>query len=70
MSKKAFPVNRENVHEMIEIVDTGMNLLDYFAGHALQGLLNTIRPGDQYSQFAETAYRIAEKMMEERGKYE
>jgi hypothetical protein len=47
----------------------GMDLRDYFAAKAVQGLLasDTFAP---VSEFVRKAYEIADAMMEERGKHE
>ena len=56
---KAFPVIYNGVHE------EGMDLRDYFAAKALQGLLasDTHAPVDT---FAEKAYEMADAMMKAR----
>jgi hypothetical protein len=60
---KAFPVISNGIH------DEGMDLRDYFAAKAVQGLLasDTFAPVEE---FARRAYQIADAMMEERGKHE
>lgn len=45
---------------------TGMNLRDYFALEAMHGLLES---GHKYTKVAETAYKIADAMLDERQKY-
>jgi hypothetical protein len=44
-----------------------MNLRDYFAGKAMQGIVDSsVESGLETSQIAESAYRIADAMMEAR----
>lgn len=61
--QSAFPY--DNLREF----SRGMSLRDHFAGQALQGLLTT--PGSVHQSekvVAEKAYKLAEAMMEARGK--
>jgi hypothetical protein len=46
----------------------GMTLRDYFAGQAMQGLLASYCPTITNSEMAQSAYRIADAMLEERAK--
>lgn len=43
-----------------------MDLRDYFAAAAMQGLIAQIPEGVRYCQLAEVAYLIADAMLEER----
>jgi len=46
---------------------TGMNLRDYFAAKAMQGIVDSsVESGLETIQIAESAYRIADAMMEAR----
>lgn len=66
----AFPcssVCRDSRDNLYETFQTGMTLRDWFAGMALQGLIeNAYTPLDD--GIAETAYKIANAMMKARGK--
>ena len=53
---KAFPNHRSE----------GMDLRDYFAGRALQGLLNEANSDFTDDAIAELAYSLADAMMEAR----
>ena len=44
----------------------GMDLRDYFAAHAIQGILANQKYPDSNSEMARWAYGIADAMMEER----
>ena len=48
-------------------VDSGMDLRDYFAGQALQGLLSTVK-GEEWieDEVASVAYAVADAMMKAR----
>ena len=47
----------------------GMDLRDYFAAKAMQGIVDSsVDAGLETTQIAESAYRIADAMMEARGK--
>lgn len=65
----AFPRTSKN-----GVSSNGMTLRDYFAAIALQGLM--INPGIKYTlknglkDIQEQAYYLADKMLEERKKYE
>ena len=65
---KAFPLLIENNY-----CQDGMDLIDYFAAKAMQGLLATIsyenNTSISYTEIAEQSYIIAAAMMEAR-KYE
>ena len=54
---KAFPNNRSE----------GMDLRDYFAAKAMQGLLSTVKDEEwQYDEVAAVAYEMADEMMKAR----
>jgi hypothetical protein len=54
---KAFPTHREE----------GMELRDYFAAKAMQGLLSTVKDEEwQYDEVATMAYNMADAMLEAR----
>jgi hypothetical protein len=54
---KAFPTHKEE----------GMELRDYFAAKAMQGLLSTVKDEEwQYDEVATIAYEMADSMMEAR----
>ena len=59
----AFPANCEGWED-------GMTLRDYFAGHAINGLVTAFYSVDEtvaYEDIAPQAYRIADAMLEARG---
>jgi hypothetical protein len=62
---KAFPLSIENNYRQ-----DGMDLIDYFAAKAMQGLLATIsyenNTSISYTEIAEQSYIIAAAMMEAR----
>ena len=66
---KAFP-GQEGMNEHVR-ANTGMTLLDYFAGKAMQGELSSQENGEIYGTdgIAVRAYEIAESMLKERQKY-
>lgn len=47
---------------------TGMDLRDYFAAKAMQGLLADTEIRQSWAKFAEDAYEVADAMMEAREK--
>jgi hypothetical protein len=47
---------------------TGMTLRDWFAGMALSGLVSDCALTAKWEKFAQVAYVIADKMIEERNK--
>jgi hypothetical protein len=65
---KAFPTTKEN---NTEYGNKGMDLIDYFAAQAMQGLLATIpyvnNTSVSYIEIAEQSYIIAAAMMAARG---
>jgi hypothetical protein len=65
---KAFPKIREHQDDTGQF---GMDLIDYFAAQAMQGLLATIpyvnNTSVSYTEIAEQSYIIAAAMMEARG---
>jgi hypothetical protein len=65
---KAFPVNTEWDYGGEQGYKTaGMNLRDYFAAKAMQGIVDSsVESGLETIQIAESAYRIADAMMEAR----
>ena len=68
---KAFPstepIYRDNIVGVKE--STGMDLRDYFAAKALQGLLTTVKDEQWLPQeVAEVCYEVADSMMKAREK--
>ena len=63
-----YPIDASEPHHWINNpLDTGMDLRDYFAGKAMQGIVDSsVESGLETSQIAESAYRIADAMMEAR----
>ena len=61
---KAFPVQWKTTHGT-QSVNQGMDLRDYFAAKALQGMLAGNYQGDIYMA-AQNAYRFADAMIHER----
>ncbi len=60
---KAFPIT-SNYEE-----NNGMDLRDYFAAKAMQGIVDSsVEAGLETTQIADSAYRIADAMMEARKK--
>jgi hypothetical protein len=75
MSEKAFPVTGHSVDASGAycgdvVREPGMDLLDYFAAHAMQGLIAMGPDGYDGKPVvtAITAYEHAEEMMKERAK--
>jgi hypothetical protein len=65
---KAFP-NKKIDNHGYDVYSTGMDLRDYFAARAMQGLLNTaLNENVPKDQVAEVAYKIADSMMKARSK--
>lgn len=70
---KAFPgksVERNGMHSTKNWNNPGMDLRDWFAGQALQGLLsgrcaNTL-PRDTYNEVTSCAYKYADEMLVQR----
>jgi len=61
---KAFPTAVDNGHSENQ---DGMDLRDYFAAKAMQGLLSTVKDEEwQYDEVATIAYEMADLMMEVR----
>ncbi len=59
---KAFPVPNSDYQD-------GMDLRDYFAAKAMQGIVDSsIESGLETQQIAESSYRIADAMLAERNK--
>jgi hypothetical protein len=50
------------------VTHTGLSLRDYFATHALQGLIANPSNTDSEEMFARAAYSIADAMLKERTK--
>ncbi len=67
---KAFPlIDFETEEDGYIYFDSGMDLRDYFAAKAMQGIVDSsVDAGLETTQIAESAYRIADAMMEARGK--
>ena len=69
----AFPVPkdvlRDSTSDTTEFV-SGMSLRDWFAGHAVAGIVSTVNFDNEFepSVCAETAYSIADAMIKERAK--
>ena len=73
---KAFPSNKKVkvyagkfgvIHEK-EVLQDGMDLRDYFAAKAMQGLVTTVKGEEWHAEeTAEIAYFVADAMMKERG---
>lgn len=61
----AFPVLIDDL-TVIDIVQTGMSLRDYFAGQALAGLITTIKTDEGAGLLVSAAYSIADDMLVER----
>lgn len=62
-SGPAFPTTKESC---LEICSEGMTLKQYFAAHALQGLLAYYgNPNHRYDEIAMQAYTYAEAMIDE-----
>ena len=62
---KAFPTTIDN--EGYQIDHQGMDLRDYFAAKALQGIVDSsIDAGLETERIAEAAYQIADAMMKAR----
>jgi hypothetical protein len=66
---KAFPLQAsENSHGW-NAAQSGMDLRDYFAAKAMQGLLSTVKDEEwQFEDVATIAYNMADAMIEVRGK--
>jgi len=66
---KAYPTTYNNYDESIPTDCSGMDLRDYFAAKAMQGIVDSsIESGLETTQIADSAYRIADAMMEARKK--
>ena len=66
---KAFPTTYRNYDDSISHDCTGMDLRDYFAAKALQGLLTTVKDEQWLPQeVAEVCYEVADSMMKAREK--
>jgi hypothetical protein len=64
---KAFPTTYRNYDENISHDCTGMDLRDYFAAKALQGIVDSsVEAGLETTQIADAAYRIADAMIKAR----
>ena len=70
MEKKAFPGIRiqgeSNYSPGYKIHYAGMDLRDYFAAKALNGLLTQEGNGIEHEDITDSAYRIADDMMKRR----
>lgn len=66
---KAFPTTYRNYDESISHDCSGMDLRDYFAAKALQGLLTTVKDEQWLPQeVAVVCYEVADSMMKAREK--
>lgn len=66
---KAFPTTYRNYDDSISHDCTGMELRDYFAAKALQGLLTTVKDEQWLPQeVAVVCYEVADSMMKAREK--
>ena len=66
---KAFPRNIEFHNGTVrgDWIDDGMDLRDYFAAKAMQGLLTTVKDEEwRADETAEIAYLVADAMMKAR----
>ena len=68
---KAFPsklTGTNDKNEKVEFIHTGMDLRDYFAAKAMQGLMSTqhIDGAPNNESVATWAYAVADEMMEAR----
>jgi hypothetical protein len=64
---KAFPTTYRNYDDSISHDCTGMDLRDYFAAKALQGLLTTVKDEQWLPQeVAVVCYEVADSMMKAR----
>jgi hypothetical protein len=65
---KAFPViDFETKEDGYIYWDSGMDLRDYFAAKAMQGIVDSsVEAGLETTQIADSAYRIADAMMKAR----
>lgn len=66
--KKAIPAFPTIVPKESRYADYGMTLRDYFAAKAMQSLLMHQEGFYYWEEVSSHAYRIADKMMEERDK--
>ena len=63
---KAFPTEHP-IMGMMDLKSDGMDLRDYFAAKALQGLLTTVKDEQWLPQeVAEVCYEVADSMMKAR----
>ena len=63
----AFPrPTNDTMVDADEFAYEGMSLLDYFAGHALAGLLAMAKQKQSFAEFSDDAYDMAEAMLKER----
>jgi hypothetical protein len=63
---KAFPTEHP-ISGMMDLKSDGMDLRDYFAAKALQGIVDSsVEAGLETTQIADSAYRIADAMMKAR----
>jgi len=69
---KAFPSIEsplESENNRVFPISAGMDLRDYFAAKAMQGIVDSsVDAGLETTQIADSAYRIADAMMEARKK--
>lgn len=65
---KAFP-NKKIDNHGYDVYSTGMDLRDYYAAKAMQGLMSTaFNENVSRDQIAEVAYKMADSMMKARSK--
>ena len=63
---KAFPTEHP-ITGMMDLKSDGMDLRDYFAAKAMQGIVDSsVEAGLETTQIADSAYRIADAMMKAR----
>ena len=65
---KAYPFMHKHPTSGQTTIAEGMDLRDYFAGQALQGLLSHTDTLMSYTEFADSAYVLADLMMKRREK--
>ena len=65
---KAFPTSAQSwdIHNGRDL--SGMDLRDYFAAKALNGLINYSPEPEEHKLIAELCYQLADAMMKARGK--
>ena len=61
---KAFPTAADNGHSVNQ---DGMDLRDYFAAKAMQGMISDHTRDSSFREIADYAYQVADAMMKVRG---